>query len=120
MHVDLGGYHVRDIRFTAAFDIDARKVGRDLAEAIYAEPNNTVPLRDVPPPGRPREPRHDPRRARQVPVRGHHEGPGLDGRHRRDPARHEHPRGRQLPAGRLGEGHQVVRGADPAAPAARS
>jgi len=48
MHVDLGGYHVRDVRFTAAFDIDARKVGRDLGEAIYAEPNNTVRFCDVP------------------------------------------------------------------------
>jgi myo-inositol-1-phosphate synthase len=48
MHVDLGGYHVRDIRFTAAFDVDARKVGRDLSEAIYAEPNNTWKICDVP------------------------------------------------------------------------
>jgi myo-inositol-1-phosphate synthase len=48
MHVDLGGYHVRDIRFTAAFDIDARKVGRDLSEAIFAEPNNTISISDVP------------------------------------------------------------------------
>jgi myo-inositol-1-phosphate synthase len=48
MHVDLGGYHVRDIKFTAAFDIDARKVGRDLSEAIYAEPNNTFKICDVP------------------------------------------------------------------------
>ncbi len=48
MHVDLGGYHVRDIRFTAAFDIDARKVGRDLSEAVFAPPNNTIKLSDVP------------------------------------------------------------------------
>ncbi len=48
MHVNLGGYHVRDIRFTAAFDIDARKVGRDLSEAVFAEPNNTIKLADVP------------------------------------------------------------------------
>ncbi len=41
MHVDLGGYHVRDVTFCAAFDIAAPKVGRDLAEAIGAEPNNT-------------------------------------------------------------------------------
>src|ERR1700681_3005873 len=51
MHVDLGGYHVRDIQFVAAFDVDARKVGRDLAEAIYAEPNNTVRFAEVPPVG---------------------------------------------------------------------
>src|SRR5213080_698565 len=48
MHVNLGGYHIRDIEFTAAFDIDERKVGRDLAEAIYAEPNNTFRFADVP------------------------------------------------------------------------
>ena len=48
MHTDLGGYHVRDINFTAAFDIDARKVGQDLSQAILAEPNNTIKFADVP------------------------------------------------------------------------
>src|SRR4051812_39443495 len=48
MHVDLGGYHVRDIEFVAAFDVDSRKVGRDLSEAIFAEPNNTVRFAEVP------------------------------------------------------------------------
>src|SRR5918994_4594578 len=48
MHVELGGYHVRDVRFTAAFDIDARKVGRDLSEAVFSPPNNTIKLADVP------------------------------------------------------------------------
>ena len=47
MHVDLGGYHISDINFTAAFDIDARKVGHDLGRAIYAEPNNTMRFADV-------------------------------------------------------------------------
>ena len=42
MHVDLGGYHVRDIEFSAAFDIDADKVGKDLSEAIFAGQNNTL------------------------------------------------------------------------------
>jgi myo-inositol-1-phosphate synthase len=42
MHVDLGGYHVRDIEFTAAFDIDASKVGKDLGQAIWAGQNNTI------------------------------------------------------------------------------
>src|SRR3954468_22032934 len=51
MHVNLGGYHIRDIEFTAAFDIDRNKVGRDLAEAIYAEPNNTYRFAEVPPLG---------------------------------------------------------------------
>ena len=48
MHVNLGGYHIRDIEFTAAFDIDANKVGKDLSEAIFAEPNNTIKFADVP------------------------------------------------------------------------
>jgi myo-inositol-1-phosphate synthase len=51
MHVELGGYHIRDIEFTAAFDINETKVGRDLAEAIFAEPNNTIKFSDVPPLG---------------------------------------------------------------------
>jgi myo-inositol-1-phosphate synthase len=48
MHVDLGGYHVRDIEFTAAFDIDSNKVGKDLSEAIWAGENNTIKFADVP------------------------------------------------------------------------
>jgi myo-inositol-1-phosphate synthase len=48
MHVDLGGYHVRDIEFTAAFDVTTDKVGKDLADAIWAHPNNTVKFADVP------------------------------------------------------------------------
>ena len=50
MHVDLGGYHVRDIEFSAAFDIDADKVGKDLSEAIWAGQNNTIKFvkEDVP------------------------------------------------------------------------
>ena len=48
MHVELGGYHVRDIEFSAAFDVNATKVGRDLGEAIYAEPNNTIRFADAP------------------------------------------------------------------------
>src|SRR5438445_6828922 len=46
MHVDLGGYHVRDIEFSAAFDIDADKVGTDLSQAIFAGQNNTLKLGD--------------------------------------------------------------------------
>src|SRR6266511_2332753 len=48
MHVDLGGYHVRDIEFTAAFDIDSEKVGKDLSEAIWANQNDTIRFADVP------------------------------------------------------------------------
>jgi myo-inositol-1-phosphate synthase len=48
MHVNLGGYHIRDIEFTAAFDVVEGKVGLDLSEAIFAYPNNTVKFADVP------------------------------------------------------------------------
>ena len=48
MHVDLGGYHLRDVEFVAAFDVDRNKVGKDLADAIYAAPNNTYRFADVP------------------------------------------------------------------------
>jgi myo-inositol-1-phosphate synthase len=48
MHVDLGGYHVRDVEFTAAFDVTTTKVGKDLADAIWAKPNNTIKFADVP------------------------------------------------------------------------
>jgi myo-inositol-1-phosphate synthase len=48
MHVDLGGYHVRDVEFTAAFDVTTDKVGRDLADAIWAKPNDTYRFVDVP------------------------------------------------------------------------
>lgn len=51
MHVDLGGYHIRDINFVAAFDIDANKVGKDIGEAIYEPPNNTYKFAEVPPTG---------------------------------------------------------------------
>src|SRR3954451_20675733 len=53
MHVDFGGYHVRDITFVAAFDVDAKKVGFDLSEAIHASENNTIKIADVPPLGVP-------------------------------------------------------------------
>ena len=49
MHVNLGGYHIRDIEFSAAFDIDANKVGKDLSEAIFTYPNNTYRFAEVPP-----------------------------------------------------------------------
>src|SRR3546814_4838124 len=49
MHVDLGGYHVGDIEFSAAFDINITKAGKDLAEDIQAAPNNTQRFAEVPP-----------------------------------------------------------------------
>ncbi|MBU4301233.1 MAG: inositol-3-phosphate synthase, partial [Actinobacteria bacterium] len=42
MHVNAGNYHISDVKFVAAFDVDSNKVGKDLGEAIYSEPNNTV------------------------------------------------------------------------------
>jgi myo-inositol-1-phosphate synthase len=51
MHVQFGPYHVRDIEFVAAFDVDAKKVGRDITEAIVASENNTIKICDVPPSG---------------------------------------------------------------------
>jgi myo-inositol-1-phosphate synthase len=51
MHVQLGDYHVRDIEFVAAFDVDGKKVGHDLADAIVASENNTIKIADVPPTG---------------------------------------------------------------------
>jgi myo-inositol-1-phosphate synthase len=48
MHVDLGGYHIRDIEFTAAFDVTTDKVGKDLSDAIWAKPNDTYRFADVP------------------------------------------------------------------------
>lgn len=49
MHVKFGPYHVRDVKFVAAFDVDAKKVGFDLSEAISASENNTIKIADVPP-----------------------------------------------------------------------
>jgi myo-inositol-1-phosphate synthase len=48
MHVNLGGYHVRDVEFSAAIDIDKNKVGKDVSEAIFTKPNNTYKFCDVP------------------------------------------------------------------------
>jgi myo-inositol-1-phosphate synthase len=51
MHVNFGGYHVRDIKFVAAFDVDKNKIGRDLADAIFTKPNCCVKFVNVPPLG---------------------------------------------------------------------
>jgi myo-inositol-1-phosphate synthase len=51
MHAELGGYHVGDIEVSAAFDVSAAKVGRDVAEAVFAQPNNTLRFANVPPIG---------------------------------------------------------------------
>jgi myo-inositol-1-phosphate synthase len=49
MHVNLEAYHVSDVQIVAAFDVDGKKVGKDLSEAIFTEPNNTIRFSDVPP-----------------------------------------------------------------------
>jgi myo-inositol-1-phosphate synthase len=51
MHAQLGPYHVSSVEIVAAFDVDAKKVGKDVAEAIFSEPNNTIRFADVPPTG---------------------------------------------------------------------
>ena len=76
MHVDLGGYHVRDVEFTAAFDVTKAKVGKDLADAIWAQAERHDQVRERPEDGHHRLARDDPRRARQVHLRGRREGPG--------------------------------------------
>ena len=97
MHVDLGGYHVPDIEFSAAFDIDAEKVGKDLSEAIFAGQNNTLKFGDDMLPARRAGPaRDDPRRPGQVPQERITKA-GADGRHRPDPQGHEDRRRRLLP-----------------------
>ena len=48
MHINLGGYHINDIEFVAAFDVDGNKVGKDLSEAIFTPPNNTYKFAEVP------------------------------------------------------------------------
>lgn len=51
MHVNFGGYHIRDVRFVGAFDVNKNKIGKDLAEAIFTEPNCVVKFANVPPLG---------------------------------------------------------------------
>src|SRR5699024_12872512 len=51
MHVQFGDYHVSDLEFVAAFDVDAKKTGKDLSEAIGAGENNTITIAEVPPLG---------------------------------------------------------------------
>src|SRR5689334_24010984 len=53
MHARLGGYHIQDIEFTMGIDVNVTKVGKDLCEAIFAEPNNTYKFSDVPQLGAP-------------------------------------------------------------------
>ena len=82
MHVMFGDYHVSDVEFVAAFDVDDKKVGNDLSEAINASENNTIKICEVPT-ARHRGPaRPHPRRARQVLPRDHRGVGSRPGRHR--------------------------------------
>ena len=114
MHVDLGGYHVRDIEFSAAFDIDADKVGKDLSEAIFAGQNNTLKLGDdVPNLGVPvhRGMTHDGlgKYLKQKITKAEGQTADIVEILKDDADR----RRRLLPARRLRAGDQVVRRADP-------
>ena len=113
MHVNLGGYHVRDIEFVAAFDVDKNKVGKDLSEAIYQKPNNTFVFQQVPHLGVKveRGMTHDGLGKYLSPD--HREGARADGRHRRDPQGARGRRDGLLPPGRERGGDQVVRRAGP-------
>ncbi len=108
MNVELGGYHVGDIEVACAFDVAKGKVGKDVAEAIAAEPNNTHRFADVPADGRAR-----PARARRstgsatICADEIEESRRTGGRRRRGAARQPHGRAGLLPAGRLGEGDRV-------------
>ena len=91
MHVMFGDYHVSDVEFVAAFDVDAKKVGFDLSEAINASENNTIKIADVPPTRRRRAARPDPRRPRQVLPRDHRGVRRRAGRRRRRCSRTPRP-----------------------------
>src|SRR5258708_16006776 len=76
MHVNLGGYHIRDIEFTAAFDVVKGKVGEDLSDAMWAHPNDTIKFADVPKTGNRGSRRLTPHGHRQYPPPGLADGPG--------------------------------------------
>ena len=113
MHVDLGGYHISDIEFVAAFDVVKGKVGVDLADAIWAHPNDTIKFADVPKTGIKvsRGMTHD--GIGKYLSAGRREGARRDRRRRRHPQGDRRGRRRQLPSRRLRGGDQVVHGADP-------
>ncbi len=109
----LGGYHVRDIEFSAAFDIDANKVGKDLSRSDLLRTEQYDQVCGCPAAWRAGSPRHDARRPRQVPLRGHHQGRRPDRRYRPASCGDGDRRRRLLPPGRLRDGDEVVRRADP-------
>ena len=101
MHVELGGYHVRDVEFVAAFDVDAAKVGLDLGKAIFAGQNNTIRFADVPRARRARAARPTLDGLGKYYRETVEESPARAGRRRPGAARLEGRRARLLPAGRL-------------------
>lgn len=109
MHVQFGEYHVRDVEFVAAFDVDAKKVGLDLSDAIGASENNTIKLCDVPNSRRDRPAWPHPRRPGQVLPRDHRGVGRGPGRHRPDPQGPQGRRPRLLPAGRFRGRCEVLR-----------
>ena len=110
MHVELGGYHVGDVEFVAAFDVDADKVGLDLGKAIFAGQNNTIKFADVPELGVHGAARPDPRRSRRVLPRDRRGAPGRAGRRRRRRCATRTPTcSCQLPPGRLRGGAALLR-----------
>ena len=119
MHVDLGGYHIRDIEFVAAFDVVKGKVGVDLADAIWAHPNDTIKFADVPKTGVKvsRGMTHDGigKYLSEVVEKAPGETDDVVGILKETRRR----RGRQLPPRRLRGRDEVVHGADPRARAAR-
>ena len=119
MHVDLGGYHISDIEFVAAFDVVKGKVGVDLADAIWAHPNDTIKFADVPKTGIKvsRGMTHDGigKYLSEVVEKAPGETDDVVGILKET----RRGRRRQLPPGRLRGGDQVVHGADPRRPAAR-
>ena len=113
MHVNLGGYHVRDIEFVAAFDVTKDKVGKDLADAIWAHPNDTIKFADVKKTGITvnRGMTHDGigKYLSEVVEKAPGETDDVVGILKE----RERRRRRQLPPRRLGDGDEVVRRADP-------
>ena len=109
MHVKFGKYHVRDVQFVAAFDVDAKKVGFDLSEAIFASENNTIKIADVPPADVPVSARPHPRRHRQVLRRDHRDLRRRARRRRQGSQGRQGRRARLLPARGFRGRRQVLR-----------
>ena len=113
MHVNLGGYHIRDIEFSCAFDVDAEKVGKDLSEAIFSGQNNTYQVFRGAAPGVQveRGMTHD--GLGKYLSSGHHQGSRPDGGRGQILKETEDRRRRQLSPGRQRRSDKVVRRADP-------